>query len=186
MLRNADLGSIPACAGEPKATCVRSTSVRVYPRVCGGAAVYAVASLWALGLSPRVRGSQVGRCHAKRVFGSIPACAGEPGATGAGGGIRRVYPRVCGGAVCRFRFLDLTTGLSPRVRGSLFQVDEKAVFAGSIPACAGEPRLVIRPLLLEQVYPRVCGGAIVQVVQTENPRGLSPRVRGSPSLLGLP
>ena len=52
--------------------------------------------------------------------------------------------------------------------------------AGSIPARAGEPRLLLPPLQSLRVYPRACGGTSgrpwVGICQT----GLSPRVRGNP------
>ena len=35
-LMTRDLGSIPACAGEPRGGCGRVSVSRVYPRVCGG------------------------------------------------------------------------------------------------------------------------------------------------------
>ena len=56
-------------------------------------------------------------------------------------------------------------GLSPRVRGSP-EVDrrERRVL-GSIPACAGEPRIAGQATPGVQVYPRVCGGANVSVYE---------------------
>ena len=67
--------------------------------------------------------------------------------------------RVCGGAVLRGITLPLREGLSPRVRGSL-QLEPGPIGArGSIPACAGEPRLDLLRVGELRVYPRVCGGA---------------------------
>ena len=79
------IGSIPACAGEPKTAfdSARKERLRwVYPRVCGGAQLQILASLGHI------------NC------GSIPACAGEPPRAGLPACSRpvRVYPRVCGGA----------------------------------------------------------------------------------------
>ena len=50
--------------------------------------------------------------------GSIPACAGEPSAGTRSTRMRRVYPRVCGGAASTLRTTAHVGGLSPRVRGS--------------------------------------------------------------------
>ena len=50
---------------------------------------------------------------------------------------------------------------------------------GSIPACAGEPALSTLILLSHGVYPRVCGGALLQLCLVKWLVGLSPRVRGS-------
>ena len=74
--------------------------MRVYPRVCGGALPLVILTGAMMGLSPRVRGSHprdlIDFCLAIRVYprvcggaseldagiirlyGSIPACAGEP------------------------------------------------------------------------------------------------------------
>ena len=122
----------------------------VYPRVCGGAITCTVLgrSAFESGLSPRVRGSRRYPCDSAVVGdgGSIPACAGEPesrfllpsskseaGLSPRVRGspktdthtvirlVRRVYPRVCGGAYSGARRHAL---LNRR---------------GSIPACAGEP-----------------------------------------------
>ena len=72
-------GSIPACAGEPRALARRKQIYRVYPRVCGGTHHMKEAELLAKGLSPRVRGNRKHSKRSKHGNRSIPACAGEPG-----------------------------------------------------------------------------------------------------------
>ena len=154
-------GSIPACAGEPHPSGLTAGDP-IGPRL-------------SCGLSPRVRGNlcrngpQAGSMRGQKPsnMGSIPACAGEPGASWRTiltvyprvcGGTRcthydavmsaQVYPRVCGGTVSGLKQLSVAqdsgmSGLSPRVRGNPLQV---VLFVGdldgggSIPACAGEPR----------------------------------------------
>ena len=69
-----------------------------------------------------------------------------------------VYPRVCGGTFCSDWGEVLAYGLSPRVRGNLYQYCSIDVMEGSIPACAGEPLLLSCIVVLLEVYPRVCGG----------------------------
>ena len=54
--------------------------------------------------------------------------------------------------------------------------------SGSIPACAGEPPDAQSTSGGEGVYPRVCGGTVIQVPVDAFDPGLSPRVRGN---LGL-
>ena len=51
------VGSIPACAGEPRRGRLRRWRGRVYPRVCGGTATLMMNRWSMLGLSPRVRGN---------------------------------------------------------------------------------------------------------------------------------
>ena len=50
----------------------------------------------------------------------------------------------------------------------------------SIPACAGEAQTRGINPAGPGVYPRVCGGSIVQLSQPSSAAGLSPRVRGKP------
>ena len=91
--------SIPACAGEPGRRCAGREYPAVYPRVCGG--TLALSLFWAtyLGLSPRVRGNPSPLLVLGDLFGSIPACAGEPAEMAESIFGWRVYPRVCGGTL---------------------------------------------------------------------------------------
>ena len=173
------LGSIPACAGEPTPRTGGRPASRVYPRVCGGADICPDLIFGYQGLSPRVRGSRPRVPWSCPVFGSIPACAGEPPRSHAPRPGRRVYPRVCGGAPEHGAALWREWGLSPRVRGSPSVVWGASCRTGSIPACAGEPTVNPWPRPIRRVYPRVCGGAAILDKITRSNKGLSPRVRGS-------
>ena len=51
------VGSIPACAGEPLTYGFKTTARRVYPRVCGGTKLRIAMGRLTNGLSPRVRGN---------------------------------------------------------------------------------------------------------------------------------
>ena len=131
------------------------------------------------GLSPRVRGNRsraTSRCAHSR---SIPACAGEPIAPDASVVISTVYPRVCGGTVHIRRGSAYPEGLSPRVRGNPVTVPVDAERIGSIPACAGEPYLLVELKSQRGVYPRVCGGTGGGDDCRRGQGGLSPRVRGN-------
>ena len=75
---DADVGSIPACAGEPMSVAVVMAVLPVYPRVCGGTTKVEMALWLTKGLSPRVRGNPTARRSALATPRSIPACAGEP------------------------------------------------------------------------------------------------------------
>ena len=123
------IGSIPACAGEPLPVRLRWYSPEVYPRVCGGTAGLRAAcnpgnargrSIPACagepagvprkagaqrGLSPRVRGNRVQPQHAAGGDRSIPACAGEPMVWASESELARVYPRVCGGTYAQTSML---------------------------------------------------------------------------------
>ena len=131
--------SIPACAGEPASAARTRTLSKVYPRVCGGTAV----KFWhfppAFGLSPRVRGNHGQNVTCFALHRSIPACAGEPGPSGAVSTRPGVYPRVCGGTAADGLMPYDEAGLSPRVRGNPGALDLGRAADRSIPACAGEP-----------------------------------------------
>ena len=132
-------GSIPACAGEPLPAHSPAGESRVYPRVCGGTRVRSGVPMRKRGLSPRVRGNLGSWRLAPMSSGSIPACAGEPSSLAGAPCFPPVYPRVCGGTRADCSEDDFVEGLSPRVRGNLRLLPLPAPWAGSIPACAGEP-----------------------------------------------
>ena len=174
------VGSIPACAGEPRQPFPHRGRRKVYPRVCGGTAHKAWRSDTIGGLSPRVRGNRGRSLAASAYVGSIPACAGEPLVYVLGVALLVVYPRVCGGTRQSRAGQVPDRGLSPRVRGNPFSGLANLAIARSIPACAGEPAKYPARPPRRGVYPRVCGGTHFPGLQTWLLRGLSPRVRGNP------
>ena len=143
----------------------------VYPRACGGTPTYTD------GLSPRLRGKT--KATEMNWRGSIPAPAGEPG----------VPPPFA-----------KRSGLSPRLRGNLPTPHTRGQVTsstGSIPAPAGEPSRRRSPNWIRSipapagepsgtlrteggVYPRACGGTGYTYLQQQ--WGLSPRLRGNPTL----
>ena len=174
-----DVGTIPACAGEPGRCRRPDPAARDYPRVCGGTRSRPISRSRVLGLSPRVRGNLDTLDRRKRLEGTIPACAGEP-CPGAG---NRVlcgdYPRVCGGTRIGQSRPRTPQGLSPRVRGNPVMLSSWIIGVGTIPACAGEPPTGNTPSGPAWDYPRVCGGTPLGLRWLASCRGLSPRVRGN-------
>ena len=86
---------------------------------------------------------------------------------------------MCGGTPTPVPSVFCRSGLSPRVRGNLMPQFKERTRFGSIPACAGEPRIHGAPRRQNTVYPRVCGGTVRWSSVTLLVRGLSPRVRGN-------
>ena len=131
--------------------------IAVYPRVCGATQTeYRLDSI-AVGLSPRVRGNLWHSFWIPRHTRSIPACAGQPRICQARALLGTVYPRVCG-ATSNGDFQKIAVdGLSPRVRGNPLSGGRCRARSGSIPACAGQPRLSGSNITEKSVYPRVCG-----------------------------
>ena len=147
--------------------------------MCGGTPARLPLELWRVGLSPRVRGNLARRSFSPTARRSIPACAGEPPRLGIGNLGNGVYPRVCGGTRGVDGVPRNPTGLSPRVRGNRVRMAQTTPAQRSIPACAGEPIGLNRPLPVNRVYPRVCGGTRLPDAVRLALGGLSPRVRGN-------
>ena len=133
-------GSIPTCAGQPMSAVVLPPEPTVYPHVCGAAHITSGSATADQGLSPRVRGSLDQATWTDKGWGSIPTCAGQPATYFTEMRVTAVYPHVCGAANGATYTVDITNGLSPRVRGSLSRRRS--------PTCS------------MAVYPHVCGAAI--------------------------
>ena len=174
--------SIPTCAGQPTSPAGRQRLIRVYPHVCGAAVFSYPNTDIVCGLSPRVRGSLDQATWTDKGWGSIPTCAGQPATYFTEMRVTAVYPHVCGAANGATYTVDITNGLFPRVRGSLSRRRSPTVLWRSIPTCAGQPRWYGLMRSTGTVYPHVCGAAPCVPETLSTITGLSPRVRGSPSL----
>ncbi len=157
-----DMGSIPACTGEPPLSWAYLCRKGVYPRVYGGTSESVI--------------------NTPNRYRSIPACTGEPYRFLPRQEAKKVYPRVYGGTKRSGRGPWCEQGLSPRVRGNQVELDFDAASDGSIPACTGEPPDEARQSLDAEVYPRVYGGTADRCYGRGCTGGLSPRVRGNPKL----
>ncbi len=134
----ADLGSIPACAGQSGSKSRKSSACWVHPRVRGAVPLPNAPEGSVLGPSPRARGSPRQRSVGFTHYGSIPACAGQSTMQTDPAPCVRVHPRVRGAVLPRSHRRPHRSGPSPRARGSH---DEPIVLVGgpgSIPACAGQ------------------------------------------------
>ena len=152
------VGPIPACAGEPARFSRRKRRPGAYPRVCGGTLDNLRGLPLQCGLSPRVRGNHWKKRVDAMDARPIPACAGEPPMIHSGVSSEQAYPRVCGGTMKMKLSKVFEWGLSPRVRGNLTVFICAPPLCGPIPACAGEPALVLFVFGCGRAYPRVCGG----------------------------
>ncbi len=173
------LGSIPACAGEPWTGAPASDRARVHPRLRGGALSQRGRNGANMGPSPPARGSLPHHRAVIGAEGSIPACAGEPCCETLGYFLRRVHPRLRGGAGVWPLASAHVRGPSPPARGSPQPLTNASPPGGSIPACAGEPRSAPRAQTPRGVHPRLRGGAYVPPARPGIPSGPSPPARGS-------
>ncbi len=173
------IGSIPACAGEPRGPSWSPRRGRVHPRLRGGASVGLGDVFPCPGPSPPARGSRGHRHDRRRVVGSIPACAGEPRSTRAQPRRPPVHPRLRGGAARRRAEQHALPGPSPPARGSRARPVARGGAVRSIPACAGEPSARAAGGTRPRVHPRLRGGAASRQPFAEAVRGPSPPARGS-------
>ena len=151
----------------------------VYPHVCGAARGEAHEAVFDKGLSPRVWGSLWAiRCRGL-LAGSIPTCVGQPTAAKWWSWIDGVYPHVCGAAFFEPANSTLQDGLSPRVWGSQVFATCMAKATVSIPTCVGQPHWHSAAAHCVEVYPHVCGAALMDEMEERSLSGLSPRVWGS-------
>ena len=132
--------------------------------------------------TPRMRGNRCSRRYVGVHRGSIPAHAGEPGEVAAVCVGHRVYPRACGGTRGGDDLIPPCLGLSPRMRGNLWANSSTTSSPGSIPAHAGEPGCTFWWGPSAGVYPRACGGTLSGAHKSRSRKGLSPRMRGNPSI----
>ena len=131
------------------------------------------------GLSPHVRGNRAGPSGPGLYPGSIPARAGEPRSLGPRACRVPVYPRTCGGTGAPNPCQSASWGLSPHVRGNHLSDDALDYSHRSIPARAGEPRARVASRGAHAVYPRTCGGTVLNGERPLMGSGLSPHVRGN-------
>ena len=152
---------IPACAGNSRRCSNNRRFSTVHPRVCGELSMLLVGNGYAVGSSPRVRGTPLGSPKGWPHQRFIPACAGNSRDGGAGGSGRAVHPRVCGELLQAPPAADIDDGSSPRVRGTRRSTRDQ-----------WEAR---------SVHPRVCGELYGPNASARDLDGSSPRVRGTHS-----
>src|SRR5690606_8962205 len=125
--------------------------LEVDPRVCGGNSQYSDDHETIFGRSPRMRGKRWWRATCGRTPGSIPAYAGETEHRRRGAHSDGVDPRVCGGNSVTTICGDRARGRSPRMRGKPGAARRRSSLRGSIPAYAGETRIIWRYAAADRV-----------------------------------
>ena len=112
-----------ACGDHPRA-CGEHVIIRSFPRVMGGS-------------SPRMRGTRHRRRISKTWTGIIPAHAGNTSDLTCGVSNLRDHPRACGEHIKVVERRSRRGGSSPRMRGTHYRCNGHCVYAGIIPAHAG-------------------------------------------------
>ena len=196
----AQLRFIPACAGNSSSSSGRRCCTTVHPRVCGELDMEPLPGRWAIGSSPRVRGTRPACTPTPSQATVHPRVCGELGfPRSRGRSMSGSSPRVRGTRPrrlrrrARARFIpacagNSTTagwrarpdgGSSPRVRGTRRAGRRQRLGRRFIPACAGNSRRACGSGAGSAVHPRVCGELCASWPGTAVPVGSSPRVRGT-------
>ncbi|SEK29616.1 hypothetical protein SAMN05444515_101343 [Ectothiorhodospira marina] len=170
---------IPAPAGNGAHRYRRCPTRTGHPRACGERPVFGSLSEVEDGSSPRLRGTAPAGATRILVCRVIPAPAGNgrgaaqcrPGGPG--------HPRACGE---RFRWMiciGLSSGSSPRLRGTALPYFFDEVMARVIPAPAGNGCQIVMPSPPQAGHPRACGERCGCLCGAVGYAGSSPRLRGT-------
>ena len=163
LVRDFEVGIIPACAGSTSMSAAYLSLSRDHPRMCGEHSPSVTPPAVNTGSSPHVRGAlQIGVLPVS-ISGIIPACAGSTGG-------------LWGGSPCGL-------GSSPHVRGALRLLSTARAERGIIPACAGSTGWRGRWRFPRRDHPRMCGEHLAQNGTQGLQTGSSPHVRGALVLL---
>ena len=138
-VRRAEIGSIPARAGQPPMRNCTPVSDRVYPRTRGATPRWPRGRSRSFGLSPHARGNPPPPPPAASALRSIPARAGQPDRIERTEHVPTVYPRTRGATSARRLCSSCVRGLSPHARGNLLHALGYPCLSRSIPARAGQP-----------------------------------------------
>ena len=175
-------GPIPARAGQPRAAALPARHKRAYPRSRGATDLFLARYALAKGLSPLARGNLTKLRAGDLLLGPIPARAGQPCTTIASPCIERAYPRSRGATGKTVSDEAVRKGLSPLARGNRHCKTARNLWAGPIPARAGQPHSSISALWYPWAYPRSRGATRSALGGIRWTLGLSPLARGNHDL----
>ena len=130
-------GIIPAYAGNTNVLRPMSDVWEDHPRVCGEHRYRVDHREGRRGSSPRMRGTRDDAVVVLGHDGIIPAYAGNTGRPSFNRSANRDHPRVCGEHVWTSVWNSVSSGSSPRMRGTREHGVGEDAFAGIIPAYAG-------------------------------------------------
>ncbi len=132
-----------------------------------------------MGSSPRMRGTHVAGAEGVEQSGIIPAYAGNTANPRRFSTCGRDHPRVCGEHDGADRTLSVSTGSSPRMRGTPAVGAADGGFDGIIPAYAGNTKDLWPSYRGCRDHPRVCGEHKIGKEPMLFDTGSSPRMRGT-------
>ena len=130
-------GIIPAHAGNTIRNLTFYYALGDHPRACGEHSDVAIISGTLMGSSPRMRGTPFIFSPPSDENGIIPAHAGNTGTSKRSGNAYGDHPRACGEHGFGYDDFAAIPGSSPRMRGTLMNVNFADFIGGIIPAHAG-------------------------------------------------
>ena len=177
---------IPAHAGQTTNQNAHGVSTSDHPRACGANQTWRHERGRRHGSSPRMRG----KLAAANLFHAgvriIPAHAGQTYVTSDGNNNGPDHPRACGANSLPMTFIIDRNGSSPRMRGKLGHVHDRAGEARIIPAHAGQTFRRSASCTRWPDHPRACGANACATSSDISRSGSSPRMRGKLELRKQP
>ena len=172
-------GSSPRLRGTQRHYTLDYSKVTIIPALAGNTEARTVLDTVQTVSSPRLRGTHTGPAVSGRRRGIIPALAGNTRRRSCLWHATWDHPRACGEHSTVAFCASMTTGSSPRLRGTHGSDVHPVVRAGIIPALAGNTQQTNRPLSGNRDHPRACGEHLTSPQQVCGSEGSSPRLRGT-------
>ncbi|EGO93875.1 hypothetical protein APM_3478 [Acidiphilium sp. PM] len=177
---------IPAPAGNTERVDERRRQSAVHPRACGEHARFTASTETPSGSSPRLRGTPPKHAAAAHPRRFIPAPAGNTSSASPSEIFVAVHPRACGEHLASTGRASLSTGSSPRLRGTPGRPPRRTALRRFIPAPAGNTQPRHRHFRHDTVHPRACGEHASASVIVFVLVGSSPRLRGTRPVRDVP
>ncbi len=172
---------IPAHAGNTSRSVSVIPAASVHPRACGEHNGHGLREAEKGGSSPRMRGTRTRRNRQYSHHRFIPAHAGNTARQRFRGSQPAVHPRACGEHCVSVATHDVTSGSSPRMRGTHKRLHGFDVTLRFIPAHAGNTIQNVTLHVESTVHPRACGEHSRAYWNSGTISGSSPRMRGTPA-----
>ena len=176
----ADMGIIPAYAGNTDMYARFSPFAWDHPRICGEHVGQRLLAQAAGGSSPHMRGTPPWSPQTHGLEGIIPAYAGNTLTVTQKSLTVEDHPRICGEHAACSVVSFARGGSSPHMRGTLVWTAATFGRTGIIPAYAGNTLSWCEPPSSRRDHPRICGEHPSDENRVNAGAGSSPHMRGTP------
>jgi len=175
---------IPTHVGNTPCAPPRNCHTPVHPHACGEHYELQANKYYYRGSSPRMWGtlSLNASLQAKGRF--IPTHVGNTPDRSPAAGVEPVHPHACGEHVSRPSSMRSGYGSSPRMWGTLHELETDQTLPRFIPTHVGNTLDYLRKKLAISVHPHACGEHCFCGRLTGSGNGSSPRMWGTPIIRG--